>query len=1016
MTRRTRDDDAEGRPTRGTGSAPAAGEGAADVVALQPVVTPASAARRRFWWEASIQTKMLAIILPLVVLPVLVLATVGFVTAHREAAKAEGRYLSQREADLRALAENPAISNYASNRAYGLTEEAEVARRELEDSFKRFADRGNSVDLVYPAVRYVDPDGEEIAKVVEGEIRTDRGRVTEAPFFAAVGRLGPDRPYLSPVAPRMTYAMPVYQPSDEGQPPAFLGVVVLDFVYPIQDFQRTTAVIGRTFLLITGISLGIAVLLTVNRVRRLTHPVRRLAEAANRLAAGQRRVAVAIDAGDEIGRLGQAFNEMAESLGRNEAALERKVHETQVLQRIGQEISARVALEPTLQLIADRARDLLQAEECLLALREGESDTFAVKASSGSVSEGLAQRRFRAGDHGVGGRVALTAEPVIVHDYRDEYPDSPHLAAVQAAGIRSQVAAPLKTRETVIGVLLVQSRTPAKFREDDRRLLSALADQAAIAIESARLFEQVRQYAEELEAKVEVRTRQLQEANRQLETASRHKSEFLASMSHELRTPLNAIIGFSRLVMRRSRDVLPARQYENLEKILVSAEHLLALINDILDLSKIEAGRVEVRAGAFDVEPLVDLCLRTVEPLVKSERVRLAKAVDGDLPRLHTDQDKVKQILINLLSNAVKFTDEGTITVTVARRGHDVALAVADSGIGIPADQLELIFEEFRQVDSGNTRKRGGTGLGLAISRRFARLLGGDLTVASTPGAGSVFTLRLPPRYEAAPSATRPGAALPEDSRPGPDGRRLILAIDDDPDAIYLLQENLAEAGYRVVGALGADEGLQKAHELRPFAITLDITMPQRNGWEVLHALKSDPATRDIPVIVVSIVDGKELGYRLGAADYLLKPFDREAIVAVLGRMPSPPSRLLVVDDDPQVVDLVRQLLEGEPYEVAAAADGEEALAAIVRRRPDVILLDLLMPGVDGFAVIEHLQQNAGGRTIPVIVLTARRLEPAERSWLEQSVVKVVQKLGLDRETFLRDLQDALGNCSRRAG
>ena len=381
-------------------------------------------------------------------------------------------------------------------------------------------------------------------------------------------------------------------------------------------------------------SLGIAILLTVNRVRRLSDPVRRLADAANRLAAGQRPVAVTIEAGDEIGQLGQAFNDMTESLGRNEAALERKVNESQALQRIGQEISARVALEPTLQLIADRARDLLQAEECLLALREGESDTFAMQAHSGSVSESLTQLRFQSGDHSVSGRVALTAAPVLVHDYPEEYPDSPYLVAVRAAGIRSQVAVPLKTRETVIGILLVQSRTPAKFREDDQRLLSALADQAAIAIESGRLFAQVRQYAEELEVKVEVRTHQLQELNRQLEAASRHKSAFLASMSHELRTPLNAIIGFSRLVMRRSRDVLPTRQYENLEKILVSAEHLLTLINDVLDLSKIEAGRVEVRSVAFDLEPLVDLCLRTVEPLVKSEQVRLVKAVDADLPRL----------------------------------------------------------------------------------------------------------------------------------------------------------------------------------------------------------------------------------------------------------------------------------------------------------------------------------------------------------------------------------------------
>jgi signal transduction histidine kinase/DNA-binding response OmpR family regulator len=970
---------------------------------------------RRRWQDVGIQTKMLVIILPLVGLPVLILAAVGFVTSSREAAKASSRYLTQRETDLRTLAENPAIPNFFNNKAYGLTEEAEVSRRELEASFKRFVDRSNSIEAIYPEVRYVDSVGEEIVKVVNGQIHADRGHVAQAPFFVASKRLAPGEAYLSAVGSRMIYAMPVYQAGSEGQPPVFVGAVVLDFVYPIQDFQRTTAVIGRTFLLITGISLGIALLLTVNRVRRLSDPVRRLAEAANRLAAGQRPVVVAIDAGDEIGRLGQAFNEMALSLGRNEAALRRKISETRTLYEIGQEISAQVARQPTLHLIVERARELLGADACMLSLRQGNGDAFAIQAHSGTVADSLLRAHFRAGE-GVAGRVLVSAEPVLVRDYLQEYGDSPYLGGVQESGIRSLVAVPFKAHGAISGILAVTSQEAARFGEEDRQLLSGLADQAAIAIENARLFEQVRQHAEELEVKVEVRTHQLQELNRQLEAASRHKSEFLASMSHELRTPLNAIIGFSRIVMRRSRDVLPARQYENLEKILVSAEHLLALINDILDLSRIEAGRVEIRPGTFDVEALVDLCLRTVEPLVKSEQVRLVKAVDADLPRLHTDEDKVKQILINLLSNAIKFTDEGTITLAVARRDRDITLAVADLGIGIPADKLDLIFEEFRQVDSTDTRKHGGTGLGLAISRRFARLLGGDLTVASTPGVGSVFTLRLPLRYEAGPAATRATAPAPDESHARPEAGRVILAIDDDPDAIYLLQENLAEAGYRIVGALDGDEGLQKARELLPFAITLDITMPQRNGWEVLNDLKSDPVTRDIPVIVVSIVDSKELGYRLGAADYLLKPFDREAIVGTLARLPSRRGRLLVVDDDPHVVDLVRQFLEGEPYEVAAAGNGEDALAAIARRPPDIILLDLLMPGVDGFAVIEHLQQNARDRAIPIIVLTAKRLEPAERTWLEQSVVKIVQKLGLDRDTFLRDLQQALGGYGRRTG
>src|SRR6185503_6766543 len=366
------------------------------------------------------------------------------------------------------------------------------------------------------------------------------------------------------------------------------------------------------------------------------------------------------------------------------------------------------------------------------------------------------------------------------------------------------------------------------------------------------------------------------------------------------------------------------RQYENLEKILVSADHLLKLINDILDLSKIEAGRMEVRPVSVRLETVVDECLRTVEPMVKSDRLRLVKAIDPGLPSLTTDEDKLKQILINLLSNAVKFTDAGTVTVAARPRDGNIAISVTDTGIGIPPEALELIFEEFRQVDSSTTRKYGGTGLGLSISRHFARLLGGDITVTSTVGAGSTFTLAVPLVYQRIhPPAMRdvPEPAA-EERGSRPENGKVVLAIDDDPDVIYLLRENLAEAGYRVVGALNGAEGLHKARELRPFAITLDIMMPHKDGWEVLHELKADPATKNIPIIVVSIVDNKDLGYRLGAFDYLLKPFDRDAIAAALARISPREGLVLVVDDDPHVVDLVRQLLEDDPYEIMAAADG----------------------------------------------------------------------------------------------
>jgi len=352
--------------------------------------------------------------------------------------------------------------------------------------------------------------------------------------------------------------------------------------------------------------------------------------------------------------------------------------------------------------------------------------------------------------------------------------------------------------------------------------------------------------------------------------------------------------------------------------------------------------------------------------------------------------------------------------VSARRDADQLSVAVADTGIGIPEEAMSRIFEEFQQADDSTTRQYGGTGLGLAISRSLARLLGGDLTATSQIGIGSTFTLTIPLRYgEGTHPHTESHRGTDSAAAALPTAKPVVLAVDDDNDSIYMLKENLAEAGYEVVGAHDGDEGIRKAKEIHPFAITLDIMMPQKDGWQVLHDLKADPATSDIPVIMLTIVDKKMLGYQLGAADYLLKPLDADEVLGALRRIAhsaqgKPLKRLLVVDDDPNVADIVRQLVGGDDYLIDSADDGIAALEAVSRARPDAILLDLMMPRLDGFGVIEQLRRTHPPDFIPIIVLTAKTPSAEEEAWLRENMARVIQKQGLDGETLLRELQDAL--------
>jgi CheY-like chemotaxis protein len=396
--------------------------------------------------------------------------------------------------------------------------------------------------------------------------------------------------------------------------------------------------------------------------------------------------------------------------------------------------------------------------------------------------------------------------------------------------------------------------------------------------------------------------------------------------------------------------------------------------------------------------------------MVKEGRVKLLKEVPDDLPELLSDQDKLKQIIINLLSNALKFTEEGKVKLSAALENESLRIAVSDTGIGIPSDALEYIFDEFRQVDGSSTREHGGTGLGLSITKKLTHLLGGTIDASSFEGEGSTFTVTLPlsKRDEEYPAQA---VSTDEDKHAlaKMKGKKALLAIDDDPNMLILLKQNLEDEGYYVIGALNADEGIRKAKEIHPFAITLDILMPQKDGWEILSNLKTDPTTRDIPIIVLSIIDNKELGYSLGAFDYLVKPFDKEAIMAALQRIPGIPAKhVLVVDDEAAAVDLLTQILQDEGYQVKGAYSGEEALRALEAAPQDIIFLDLLMPEMDGFEVIRRVKANPRCKDIPIIVVTAKDLTDSDRRFLHRSVDKIIQKSSFTSKNLMKAVQSLL--------
>jgi CheY-like chemotaxis protein len=508
------------------------------------------------------------------------------------------------------------------------------------------------------------------------------------------------------------------------------------------------------------------------------------------------------------------------------------------------------------------------------------------------------------------------------------------------------------------------------------------------------------------------------------EEASRAKSTFLANMSHELRTPLNAIIGYSELLGEEARDLEQDSFLPDLDKIHAAGKHLLALINDILDLSKVEAGKMELHLETFALPQVIRDVVTMVRPLVeKNANVLQVEGADeaGDL---HADVTRVRQCLFNLLSNACKFTERGTITLRVTRTPHPerdwISFQVSDTGIGMSPDQLQKLFQAFTQADASTTRKYGGTGLGLVITRKFCQMMGGDVTVTSVPGQGSTFLMQLPAQVEerGTKSAEQQAKSEKKESLPPPDASPstlraphaaspTVLVVDDDPRGRDLMADLLTREGFAVVTAADGAEALRRARASPPAAITLDVLMPDMDGWSVLAALKVDPQLADIPVLLFALQGDQAEGYLVGATDFITKPLDRSRLEGLVRkyRNGAEQALALVVDDDPATRELLRRMLERDGWNVMEAENGRVALGRMEWRRPALILLDLMMPEMDGLQFLKEMRQREEWRSIPVIVVTAKDLTEEDHKHLNGQVSRVLRKGSYSREELLGELR-----------
>ncbi len=766
----------------------------------------------------------------------------------------------------------------------------------------------------------------------------------------------------------------------------------------------------KTYVIVVNLLLALfAVALGFVLTRSITNPIRLLKEGTKGIMVG-RFTPITLHRKDELGDLAADFNQMSTMLGNNYNRL-----------KAYSELVTMLNTQEGISEIETKSLDLLcfHSNSAIGGLYLFDDDNHYLELVAGhGLKNDLKAKRFKVGD-GLPGQCAKERKTIELFDISPTSGFNMDTGLVEVVP-KHIIASPLFIQEKVLGVLVLGSLS--QFSDLDKEIINNSLPQLGVAIANAKNYEETQILSRE----VSVKNTELNTKNSELEKAYKVKSEFLASMSHELRTPLNSIIGFSSVLLGPNGDPLTPDQKKALEKVLKNGRHLLQLINDVLDFSKLESGRMTVNVEADDVENVISSSVMTVEALAKAKELSIVQNIPADLPLLQTDSLKIKQILVNLLSNAVKFTEKGEITVSVKHRSGIVSFAVKDSGIGIEEKNYEKVFEEFQQIDNSNTRKYKGTGLGLPISKKLARLLGGDLIVESVYGHGSTFILTVPATYidpEHPHHAEHAQVILPKEEKPPAvqvssvpvkesfaqskpvipqNGKGIqVLCIDDDPEVVEILRNYLVPEGFSVLEANSGNDGIAKAEEFSPAVITLDIMMPHKDGWQVLRELKQNPKTKDIPVVIHSIIENKPLAISLGAVDVVTKPTDSEKLLALIKREYNVKEQyVLLVDDNEDFTLAVQKILQSEGFNAKVANDGIQALKVIEESIPAVIFCDLNMPVMDGFELVRRLRADDRWSTIPVVILSGLELAEDDRNILNKQITEYVNKSDFSPESL----------------